>query len=47
MDQQKAPWGVFLRAEQRKRISVGKPINNIKFYIFDKYMNLMPIRSPR
>ncbi len=25
------------------RITIGKPINNTKFYVLDKYMNLMPI----
>ena len=25
------------------KITVGKPINNIKFYVLDKFMNLMPI----
>lgn len=28
------------------RITIGKPINNIEFYVFDKYMNLMPIGVP-
>ena len=36
----------FKELSKEKRISVGKPINNIKFYIFDKYMNLMPIGVP-
>lgn len=28
------------------RITIGKPINNTKFYVLDKYMNLMPIGVP-
>jgi len=28
------------------RITIGKPIDNVKFYILDKYLNLMPIGSP-